>query len=122
MAKGRTSETCSEAIRDAFNSAEILSFTDLYQKVTDCGNWKSETIWQHLMGLIVNLPPARYHWHSMKPFLFCVLMVAMRFTMEINIQRSWIKAKAPARLSTIPISSKFKVTFICRFLLRCKAA
>jgi hypothetical protein len=47
-----------------------VPFSELYKRIKQKGNWKDETIWQHLMGLIVNLPLARHHWKTVMPFLF----------------------------------------------------
>ena len=70
MTKGYAGETCAEAIRSILKPDEVLSFSQLFDEVKQKGSWKDETIWQHLMLLIVNLPPARYHWKTSKPFLF----------------------------------------------------
>ena len=70
MAKGHHGESCSEAIHTALNKGEIVTFRVLFLRVKSIGNWKDETIWQHMMSLVVNLPPARYHWKLTKPFLF----------------------------------------------------
>ncbi len=70
MAKGYNGESCAEAIRAIFSSTQVLRFSELLEQVRKCGPWKSETIWQHLMSLVVNLPPARHHWATTKPFLF----------------------------------------------------
>ena len=70
MSKGYKGETCSEAIREIVSPDEIYSFTELYHQVKERGNWKDETIWQHLMSVVVNLVPARFRWINIKPFLF----------------------------------------------------
>lgn len=70
MAKGYQGESCSEAIRSSLKVGDIVTFSELFKRVKQKGPWKDETIWQHLMGLIVNLPPARHHWKAMDPFLF----------------------------------------------------
>lgn len=70
MAKGYRGESCAQAIRDSFQKGEVLSYSQLYLRVKEKGSWKDSTIWQHLMALVVNLPPARYHWKSIEPFLF----------------------------------------------------
>jgi len=62
--EGNRGETCGEAIRDSLQSGEKVSFPDLYDRVRKRGGWKDETIWQHLMSCVVNLPPARKHWKS----------------------------------------------------------
>jgi hypothetical protein len=49
---------------------EVVTFSDLYARVRRKGSWKDGAIWQHLMSCVVNLPPARKHWKSTKPFLF----------------------------------------------------
>lgn len=70
MSKGHHGESCAEAIQKAMKPGEILTFKELFNQVKQKGSWKDETIWQHLMLLVVNLPPARYHWKKSKPFLF----------------------------------------------------
>jgi hypothetical protein len=70
MGKGIQGESCSEAIRSSLEPGELATFSELYRRVKQKGDWKDDTIWQHLIGLIVNLPPARHHWKSTKPFLF----------------------------------------------------
>jgi len=70
MAKGYQGESCAEAIRASIRPGEIVSFSELSQRVEKKGAWKDSTIWQHLMALVVNLPPARYHWENVTPFLF----------------------------------------------------
>ncbi len=70
MPKGNRGESCAEAILSSLKPGEVVTFSDLYGRIKQKGAWKDETVWQHLMGLIVNLPPARYHWKSMVPFLF----------------------------------------------------
>lgn len=52
------------------NPGEAYSFSALYNQLKERGDWKEETIWQHLMSVVVNLVPARLHWHNVKPFLF----------------------------------------------------
>lgn len=68
--KGYKGETCAEAIRSSIGSGEVLPFTELIRRVKPKGPWKDDTLWQHLMSRVVNLPPARYRWRSAKPFLF----------------------------------------------------
>ncbi len=70
MAKGNLGESCADAIRSSLSAGEVIGFSELYKRVKQKGSWREETVWQHMMGLIVNLPPARYHWKSMSPFLF----------------------------------------------------
>lgn len=70
MPKGYQNETCAEAIRALIEAGQILAFSQLFSGVKEKGAWKNETIWQHLMSLVVNLPPARRHWKNVNPFLF----------------------------------------------------
>lgn len=70
MTKGNQGESCAEAVRSSLKPGEVATFSELYQRVKQKGDWKDETIWQHLIGLIVNLPPARHHWRNVVPFLF----------------------------------------------------
>ncbi|NIO11571.1 MAG: hypothetical protein GTO40_27545, partial [Deltaproteobacteria bacterium] len=63
-------ETCAAAIRAAIEPGEILSFAKLIERIKQRGRWKNATIWEHLMALVVNLPPARLHWPKLQPFLF----------------------------------------------------
>ena len=70
MPKGYRNETCAEAARAAIKPGEVLTSSELFGRVRRRGPWKDSTIWQHLMSLVVNLPPARYHWPSARPFLF----------------------------------------------------
>lgn len=69
MVKGHQGESCAEAIRASIKTGDTLSFSEIVRRVRKRGEWKDETIWQHLMALVVNLPPARYHWRSAEPFL-----------------------------------------------------
>jgi hypothetical protein len=61
MTKGNLGESCADAIRSSLKPGEIVAFSELFIRVKLKGSWKDETIWQHLIGLIVNLPAARYH-------------------------------------------------------------
>jgi hypothetical protein len=70
MAKGKSGESCAEAIKNSIRRGEILTFTDLFNRVQPKGDWSDSTIYQHLMSCVVNLPPARKHWKSRIPFLF----------------------------------------------------
>ena len=67
--KGYSGETCAEAVANSLKPGEIITFSELFGRVRRMGSWKDETIWQHLMQLVVNLPPARRHWKTAKPFL-----------------------------------------------------
>lgn len=70
MPKGHQGETCAEAIRAVVRAGEILTFSELFGRVKRRGSWRDETVWQHLMSLVINLPPARRHWPTSNPFLF----------------------------------------------------
>ena len=70
MAKGHYGESCAEAIRSSIKAGETLSYSEFFDRVMKRGDWKDSTIWQHLMAVVVNLLPARYHWKSVQPFLF----------------------------------------------------
>ena len=70
MPKGYHNETCAEAVRAAMTPGKVITFSELFGRVARRGPWKDSTIWQHLMSLVVNLPPARHHWPSSRPFLF----------------------------------------------------
>ena len=70
MQKRRMDETCAEAVRASFQVGEVLPFSVLFTRTRKRGKWTDATIWQHLMSLVVNLPPARYHWKHTTPFLF----------------------------------------------------
>jgi hypothetical protein len=70
MTKGYHGESCAEAFRASMENGEVITATELCNRVKQMGTWKEETICEHMMGLTVNLPPARYRWKTMKPFLF----------------------------------------------------
>ena len=70
MPKGHQGETCSELIRAVMSNGEVITSSELFRRVKQRGSWKDETIWQHLMSLVVNLPPARHHWKNAVPFLY----------------------------------------------------
>lgn len=70
MVKGNTGESRKEAIRNSLKPGEVVTFSELFERVKCRGNWKDDTICQHLMSLVVNLPPARRHWPGTEPFLF----------------------------------------------------
>ena len=74
MTKGNQGESCSEAIRASLQSKEIVTFSELYKRVKQKGTWKDDFIWQDMMALIVNFPPARHHWKTTVPFLSCMVM------------------------------------------------
>jgi hypothetical protein len=70
MGKGNHGESCAEAIRSVLRPSEVVAFSELFRRVKQRGAWKPESIWQDKMASIANLPPARFHWKSSKPFLF----------------------------------------------------
>jgi hypothetical protein len=70
MPKGFRHETCAEAILSEIRPDEVVPFSLLYARVHSRGMWRKATILQHLMSCVVNLPPARQHWTSQRPFLF----------------------------------------------------
>lgn len=69
MGKGKFSESCKEAIRNSLRPGEVVTFSELFRRVKNKSDWKDGTIYQHLMALVVNLPPARKHWPRIEPFL-----------------------------------------------------
>jgi len=69
MVKGLNGESCAEAVRSSIKPGEKLSYRELYSRTKSKGAWKESTLQQHLMALIVNLPPARFHWEHVDPFL-----------------------------------------------------
>ena len=70
MPKGNQGESCADAVHSSLHPGEIVTFSELFKRVKQKGSWKDETVWQHLIGLIVNLPAVRHHWKSVVPFLF----------------------------------------------------
>ena len=70
MTKGHKGETCADALYAVMKPGEILRFSELFARVKERGAWTNETVCQHLMSCLVNLPPARLHWPKSKPFLF----------------------------------------------------
>lgn len=70
MTKGNQGESCSDAIRSSLKPGEVVTFSELCERVKQKGSWKDESLWQNMMAHVVNLPPARHHWQSSKPFLF----------------------------------------------------
>jgi len=70
MARGYRGETCAQAITSSIRIGDVKSFSELLRDVKGLGSWKEDTICQHLMSTIVNLPPARRHWKKSKAFLF----------------------------------------------------
>ena len=70
MPKAANGDTCTGAIRAVMEPGKTVTFADLVKRIKRKGKWKNSTIWQYLMSLVVNLPPARHHWPNIKPFLF----------------------------------------------------
>jgi len=70
MSKGYQGEMCAESVRNAIERGEVLTASELLERVRQMGDWKDSTIWQHLMSCVVNLPSARHHWPWRDPFLF----------------------------------------------------
>jgi len=65
--------SCREAIKRAIQELGRGPVTaeELFNRVRGMGDWSDSTIWQHLMCLVVNLPPAYRHWPSIQErFLF----------------------------------------------------
>ena len=56
--------TCREAVKKAILElgGGPVTAEELFSKVKSMGNWSNNTIWQHLMHLVINLPPAYRHW------------------------------------------------------------
>jgi hypothetical protein len=48
----------------------VLTYRQIYDRVKPLGAWKDDTIWQHLMSRVVNLPVARERWPGRQAFLF----------------------------------------------------
>ncbi|MCL4562015.1 MAG: hypothetical protein M1281_15570 [Chloroflexi bacterium] len=69
MSMGKNEITCADAIRSSLKHGEVVSFTTLLDRVRRLGDWQDDTIFQHLIHCIVNLPPARKYWKNSKPFL-----------------------------------------------------
>ncbi len=70
MGLGHNGETCKVAVRNTLKPGEKLTFRKLFKRVREKGAWTDDTIHRHLMGLIVNLLPAREHWSQFEnPFL-----------------------------------------------------
>ena len=65
--------TCRKAVKRALIELDGGPATaeELFSRVKSMGEWSDDTIWQHLMALVVNLPPAYGHWPNMpERFLF----------------------------------------------------
>lgn len=70
MTKGYRGESCADAIRSVIRQGEVVTFTQLVERTQPLGEWRENTLWRHLMAVVVNLLPARYEWPSKRPFLF----------------------------------------------------
>lgn len=71
MAKGYRGQSCGDAIYEVVASEQPTRFDEVFDKVRLLGAWKPDTIYQHLMLLVVNLPPAYHHWPTARErFLF----------------------------------------------------
>jgi len=69
--KGNRGETCWEAISEIINQAgKARRYSDILKLVKERGTWTDDHIAQELMSHLVNLPPARFHWKNIQPFLF----------------------------------------------------
>lgn len=70
MGKGHQGETCWEALREIMKPGKVYSFSVLFGALKERGGWSDDTIWLHLIGNVVNLVPADYHWPRRRPILF----------------------------------------------------
>jgi len=68
--KGYKGESCRDVMREIIDQGEIISCSDFYERIKTRGEWRDDTIWQHLMAMTVNLVPAIHRWPQCKPFLF----------------------------------------------------
>lgn len=66
--------SCREAISESVDELGAGPFKaeSLFKRTREKGDWTDDTIWQHLMHLVINLPPAYRHW-SPKTERFLVL-------------------------------------------------
>ncbi len=65
--------SCREAVKKAILKLGRGPVTakELFNEVKMMGRWSEDTIWQHLMSLVINLPPAYKHWPNIpERFLF----------------------------------------------------
>lgn len=65
--------TCREAVRASIKElgGGPVGAERIFEATRRKGEWTDDTIWQHLMYLVVNLPPAYKHWSpSSERFLF----------------------------------------------------
>lgn len=71
MAKGHRGQSCADAIYEVVATHQPVRFEDVFDKVRLQGAWTPDTIHQHMMQLVVNLPPAYRRWPSRRDrFLF----------------------------------------------------
>ncbi len=64
-------ETCADAVREVVSQAgRAIQYSEIVTRVKARGTWTDDTIAQDLMSHTVNLPPARFHWKNIQPFLF----------------------------------------------------
>ena len=72
MGKGKHGETCKQLVYSAIKQlGSPCDANKLVQAVKTNWDGKEDPIWQHLMSLVVNLPPARHHWSKIRDrFLF----------------------------------------------------
>ena len=71
MPKGYRGQTCADAIYEVVVSHQPARFEEVFDKVRLLGAWTPDTIHQHMMQLVVNLPPAYRRWRSVpERFLF----------------------------------------------------
>lgn len=71
MPKGYRSQTCADAVYEVVASEQPARFDEVFDKVRRLGAWRPDTICQHMMLLVVNLPPAYRHWCTKRErFLF----------------------------------------------------
>lgn len=64
-------ETCADAVREVVGKAgRAIRYSEIVKLVKVRGTWTDDTIAQDLMSHTVNLPPARFHWKNIQPFLF----------------------------------------------------
>jgi len=65
--------TCREAVKRVMIElgGGPVTADEIFRRVKEMGEWSDDTIWQHLMWLVVNLPPAYKHWpNAPERFLF----------------------------------------------------
>lgn len=71
MVKGYDGQTCAEAIYEVVAPNQPARFEEVFDSVSRKGAWRPDTIYQHMMLLVVNLPPAYHHWRTApERFLF----------------------------------------------------